>query len=110
MVLFLHILIITLAFVYADAINQLESLQDQGVVEFFIMFASKQLITGKKLKYTIDDCHYFCRGAAKKFKSKHDDEPAANFKAVNDGTAVFKLFVYVEYKVLVAGYNPTQML
>jgi hypothetical protein len=46
----------------ADAILQLQSLQDQGVKEFFIIFAPEKKISGKKLKQAMDNYDNFSPG------------------------------------------------
>jgi hypothetical protein len=47
----------------ADAILQLQSLQDQGVKEFSITFAPEMKISGKKLKQAMDNYHHFSPGS-----------------------------------------------
>jgi hypothetical protein len=101
----------------ADAILQLQSLQDQGLKEFFITFAPERKISGKKLKQAMDNYHHFSPSTTKKIKSNSIGESPDNLDTVDDGstryhvgTTVYKTFSDEEFKDKVTGYDSATKL
>jgi hypothetical protein len=104
-------------FSQADALLQLKSLQDQGVLEFSITFAPEKKLLGKELKKAMDDFHHFTPGTTKRIKSRPSSEPPDDINTVDDGstryhvdTTVYKTFSDEEFKGKVTGYDSASQL